>query len=245
MLTPIAIVACAAVAAALIYRYDLYDREPWYVVGAVMLAGAVVMAWLGGVEDDVIRWVGGGQPSTARIALVAAGLEEISRLAIVLAFAFLAPRYFNDPMDGLVYGSVVGLGMALEESMAVLAREAGAPVAPLLSGEIVRLFAHLIMGGITGFGIGMIRRHGGGRPWIPIAAGCLLVGTLIHFLWDYVALVSATQVGAERWAVPASVAVMVASIVVFGLLVVAGSRQSRAVFAPESAARVWRADDRR
>lgn len=235
-----ALVACAFAAALLVYRYDLYDREPWPLLAAVIGAGAVAMAAAGPIEDSAIRWIGGGQPTSIHIALSAAVIEELLRLAVVVAMALFVPAHFNDPMDGLIYGSAIGIGMALEETTVYLSRAAGTAPAETFSIELVRLFGHLLMGGITGFGVGMMHRHPPGRSWIWIAAACLTAGITIHFLWDYAALVSAMSGGTAEWPVPASVVLMAATMSLYGLLVTTGSNTSRAVFAPESPDRVWR-----
>jgi RsiW-degrading membrane proteinase PrsW (M82 family) len=234
----VALFAAAGAMAWLIKRYDLYDREPWFVSTPVMVAGAAAMAALGPAEDAAIQLIGRGQPSIPHIALVAASFEESARLLIVLGVAVVAPRYFNDPMDGLIYGSLVGLGMALEEAIHWTAI-GGGTFASVLPVEIVRLFGHVLMGGITGFGVGLMHRHGGGRAWIPVSIGCLLAGTSLHYAWDYVALASALSVDAS-WAVVASMGLMLAALAGYGLLIVIGSAWSRQRFAPGSSARVWR-----
>jgi RsiW-degrading membrane proteinase PrsW (M82 family) len=143
-------------------------------------------------------------------------------------------------MDGLIYGSAAGIGMALEETTVYLAREAAAPLAATVPVEAVRLFGHVVMGGITGFGVGLIHcRRARGR-WARIAAGCLAAGVLTHFTWDYVALTSVMRAGWERQATLASLALVVVSMTLYGALVVQGSRSSRDVFAPGSRVRVWR-----
>jgi RsiW-degrading membrane proteinase PrsW (M82 family) len=235
--------AVSGVAAAwLVSRYDLYDREPWPLTAAVIAAGAVAMAIAGPVEDRTIRLVSGGLPTAAHIASIAAAVEEGARFMIVLALIWVVPRHFNDPMDGLIYGSSAGIGMALEETTMYLARDAPVPLAGALPVEIVRLFGHVIMGGITGFGIGMIHGHRAWRHWRATAAACLVAGVTIHFLWDVVALTNAMHPGWEAQATAASLTLMVMSMGLYGGLVVAGSRSSRAVFAPDSLARPWRRD---
>jgi RsiW-degrading membrane proteinase PrsW (M82 family) len=239
MLLAIALAASAGVAARLVYRYDLYDREPWPLLAAVAAAGAAAMALLGPAEDQAIQLVGGGRPSVAHIAGVAAAYEELARLAIVLALAVAAPRYFNDPMDGLVYGSTAGIGMAIEETTVYVAREAAGPLSLALPVELVRLFGHVVMGGITGFGVGMFRRHPAGHTWIAVAAGCVAGGIGIHFLWDYVALTGVIS-GDSGGTAAASIGLLVVTVALYAALVVAGSRSSRRKFAPDSQERVWR-----
>lgn len=238
----LALAVSGLAAAWLVSRYDLYDREPWPLTAAVIAAGAVAMAVAGPVEDRAIRLVSGGLPTAAHIAAVAASVEEGARFGIVLALAWLVPRHFNDPMDGLIYGSSAGIGMALEETTMYLARDASAPVTGALPVEIVRLFGHVIMGGITGFGIGMIHGDRTWRRWRAIAAACLITGVTIHFLWDAVALTNSMHAGWEAQATATSLALMVVSMGLYGGLVVAGSRSSRAVFAPNSPVRLWRRD---
>jgi RsiW-degrading membrane proteinase PrsW (M82 family) len=232
MLLFLALIASALVAVRLVSRYDLYDREPWYVTAAVVGLGAAAMAGAGPVEDQLILRVGGGRASPAHIAAVAAVVEELARFAIVLGLAWTVPRHFNDPIDGLIYGSSAGIGMALEETTVYLAREAGAPLSATLPVEMVRLFGHVVMGGITGFGLGMIHCRRTRRAWVAIAALCLVAGVTIHFLWDWVALLGVIRAGWEQQAVLWSLALTIGSTGLYGFLVVAGSRASRAVFAP-------------
>jgi RsiW-degrading membrane proteinase PrsW (M82 family) len=235
----LALALAALATARLIVRYDLYDREPWPLVAAVVAAGAVAMAMAGRVEDPLIRLVSGGLPTSAHIAAVAASVEEGARFAIVLAVAWIVPRHFNDPMDGLIYGSSAGIGMALEETAAVLTRETAATAAGVLPVEVVRLAGHVLMGGITGFGIGMIRCRRTRHRWRATALACLGGGVTIHFLWDYVALASAIRTDWQGQATAASVALMLVSLGLYGRLVVTGVRASRDVFAPGSRGR-WR-----
>ena len=142
----------ALLAVLLVYRYDLYEREPWYMILLAIVLGAVAMRLVGAVELFTL----GFTETTGGLAALAAFEEELTRLAVVFGIATVFPRQFNDPMDGLVYGSIVGLGMGLEESLYLLNLPAE-PNVLTLPVELVRLFGHLIMGGIAGFGVGMAR----------------------------------------------------------------------------------------
>lgn len=234
----LAYIVCAAAAVWLVYRYDLYDREPWPLVLTTALAGAAVMWGLGGVEDAAIARLAGANASPYVPALVAASSEETARLLIVMALAALVPRFFNDPMDGLVYGSIVGIGMALEESWAMLS-QSSAPSA-FLPVELVRVSGHLVMGGITGFGVGVTKRPGvRRRQWAGALAACFASSILLHFLWDVAALAETLSGGLARWPALAGSAVMLAGMVTYGALVVIGARWSRQAFAPASRRTLW------
>lgn len=231
-------VVCGAAAALLVYRYDLYDREPWYLVLATASAGAAVMWVVGGIEDAVLVRLNGPTASPYPPAFVAASCEETARLAIVGALAWLVPRHFNDPMDGLLYGSMAGVGMALEESWAILSQSTTAH--SFLPTELVRVSGHLVMGGITGFGVGMIKRpNAQRRHWATAAAACLGCSVLIHFLWDVAALTQTLSGGLARWPSVAGSAVMLAGMVIYAALVATASRWSRETFAPASRQTLW------
>lgn len=88
----------------------------------------------------------------------------LAALLVVIGLATLVPRQFNDPMDGIIYGSLIGVGMAIDESVFFLGLGAD-PAAPLPPAEIIRVTGHLVMGGITGFAIGMARMRMKGWPF--------------------------------------------------------------------------------
>ena len=143
---------CALLAAALVYRYDLYDREPLLLIGATVIAGAVCMPIVGRLEAMSLDALAGHWASAASYAAVGASHEELFRFVAV----WVISRFdaFDDPIDGLVYGSMFGLGMGLEESFNIM-RHLNEPAHLVLPVEIVRLLGHLVMGGITGFGFGV------------------------------------------------------------------------------------------
>ncbi len=147
----------------------------------------------------------------------------------------LTPFQFNDPMDGIVYGSLVGLGMAINESLGNLATAYASGALPPT--EIVRLFGHLILGGITGFGIGMFRMRL--KRWLPALIGCVGISIGLHFCWDLIAFKTSTLGERPMRYTVASVSVMLGSMLFFGFLVVLASEWSRRVFAPNEQHRLW------
>lgn len=238
MLIYITLGICAFFGVLLVYRYDLYDREPWWTLLITVALGAAGMWLIGIIEQRTLNLFGPPLRPPIIIATVAATHEELMRLAIVIALALMLPRIFNDPMDGLVYGSMAGVGMAIDESISFIAPEAE-QLETLPPTELVRIFGHLVMGGITGFAIGMARMRM--RRWPLALLGCLAASMSFHFLWDWIAF-EARDAGAERmrwWQTSAAIALMLSSVMLYGMLVVLASDWSRAIFAPHSKARVW------
>jgi len=218
---------CALGAAVLVYRYDLYDREPLPLVVLVIGLGALAMGLAGRVELFVFERLRLEAPAAQ--AAVASFVEETGKLVAVLAVALLARRAADDPMDGLIYGSLAGLGAALEEGVAVL-RALPSGTSWLPPEELVRLCGHLVMGGLAGFGVGRARRRDAGWPG-ALAFGfvCALV---LHFCWDTLSLQAAHfPEGPSRPALLGA-ALMLGGLLLYGRLVVVASGWSQQVFAP-------------
>lgn len=227
---------CVVAVALLVYRYDLYDREPLLLLavagalgfGAMVLAGRVQVMWLTRLGDGAVenRWI---------VAALAGSHEELAKVLAVLLIALAARRFFNDPMDGLIYGSIVGLGCAVEESIDVLSE--AAPGGGLPPQEVIRQLGHAVMGGIGSFGLGLLRGRTGAirHPRsIAVAAfaigGSFLLAVLLHFAWDVIA-VPANETGVMTLRQRSiAVALMMLGLAVYGLMVKVGSGWSRRAF---------------
>jgi len=221
-----AVLACAALLAWLVWRYDLHDREPVWLLAVTLAAGFGAMRGAGHLEDAIFRALHDGLPTTLEMALVAAVVEESFKFALVLAVALLFRRHFDDPMDGLVYGAFAGLGMAVEESLHYLSfstldlETAGQ--------EAVRLVAHLLMGAIGGFAVGMARLElRGHRPAIVAGLGASLT---LHAAWDWASGTRLEHADAEGARRLAGIALMIVAMGIFGYLVRFGSELSRRHF---------------
>jgi len=217
----------------MVLRYDLYDREPWHTLALVMLVGAALM-WLSGkAQGTLIRLAADYTPSIAGntlFALLAGTLEEIAKLASVAIIAVLFRRHFNDPIDGLIYGSFAGLGAAIKESIFYMGFDSTTMILP--GQEPLRLMGHLIMGGIGGFGMGFWATRV--RLWPLWTLGSLACAMILHTLWDIVAFDAADHLAQYKfingWHTIASVALMLAGMIAFRIMVLRRSAKSRGVF---------------
>ncbi len=228
---------CALVIAVIVYRYDLYDREPWWLLIVACAIGAAGM-WLAGKIQVAVMSSGGrtaAEHFDTVLALAASTTEEAVKLLTVAFIAVAFRRWFNDPLDGLIYGAFAGLGAALQESVGVVAELSGQEVLP--AHEVVRLAGHLVMGGIGGFGLGMwpFRRRGwGGRQpsgrWVWAAAGCFFAAWALHFMWDVVAFAADRQGRMTPMLSVSAMVLMISGLLLFRGLVGIGARRSRTVF---------------
>lgn len=105
---------------ALVWWLDRYDREPLHLVAAVFLWGALVSPTVSFTAVAAIdRFVQGAIPAESLgligISFFSPFVEETIKAVGVLLVVLLTDK-FDNPTDGVVYGTAVGLGFAVTEN---------------------------------------------------------------------------------------------------------------------------------
>jgi protease PrsW len=109
---------------AAVWWFDRYDREPVHLVLMVFAWGAVAAPPLAisveALAEAVMNLSGGGHLA-GLVGAVGPGppIEELLKAIGVLAVVAMS-RHFDNPADGIVYGTAVGLGFALTENLLYL-----------------------------------------------------------------------------------------------------------------------------
>lgn len=225
----ITLALCSLAAASLIWRYDLYDKEPWWAMLLAAAMGGGGMYFVGDVQEWIGGWVGS---DPARFAIVAAGSEETLKLLCVVVVARIIRGVFNDPVDGVIYGSLVGFGCAFEESIAYFIDPVSRPWGPPT--EVIRILGHLIFGGLAGAGVGFIRCSSMGR----FKATRLLVygftaAVALHFAWDVLAARMYVREFPSLVERAAQVVIMLAGMIAYGSALVIAWTAARERFRGE------------
>lgn len=179
------LVIIAAALILLAYRYDTQRRLALLHLLAAVGCGFGGMWLIGQVDDWLVR-----SPCVASVLLVKAAAialaEEGGKLATILLLAItLFRRKLVTPLDGLLIGQMVGLGMALSESTLYLKLEP--QTLQTLGMEVVRLFAHSLMAGVVGFGVGCLKISGPTSQRLHRLLLCVGLTTAIHFAWNAIA----------------------------------------------------------
>jgi RsiW-degrading membrane proteinase PrsW (M82 family) len=181
----VTIVLLAAVPTALyswlLWRLDRYEREPLHLLAVSFVWGALpALLFAAVVELGLGDLLGGRVAANLDSALIAPFVEEpIKALALIGLFLFVR-REFNDVLDGIVYGALVGFGFAMSENMLYFLSNPDQLVAVWTLRAVVFGFNHAFYTSIVGIVLGLIRLDP--RRWLGYAAlpAAIALAMLLH-----------------------------------------------------------------
>ncbi|HQE92138.1 MAG TPA: PrsW family intramembrane metalloprotease [Anaerolineae bacterium] len=169
--------------ALMLWWFDRYEKEPLALLIAAFLWGAVPSIFLALILEIVLDVpIVAISPNQLTYDLLGASVvaplveEGVKALALVLLLIFLR-REIDSPMDGLIYGGIVGFGFAAVENIFYLfSAYAEEGVGGVLTLAFLRagLFGlnHAMYTGFTGLGIALaLEIRPKGLKVLPICAG--------------------------------------------------------------------------
>ncbi|HWM17309.1 MAG TPA: PrsW family glutamic-type intramembrane protease [Microbacterium sp.] len=173
---------------------DRWEPEPRGLLVLAIAWGAIVAIGITLGVDILITMTFGIDDSPmgeAFSAVVQAPVvEEFAKGLGVFVIFVTARRAFDGPIDGVVYGALIGAGFAFTENIqyfAVSIIEGGVAdvSATFFVRGILSPFAHVMFTSVTGFALGLAARRGAsaGRaigPWM----GGMLGAIALHALWN-------------------------------------------------------------
>ncbi|UJP11679.1 PrsW family intramembrane metalloprotease [Microbacterium sp. KUDC0406] len=169
---------------------DRWEPEPKSLVVFALAWGAIVAVGIALLIDRGLGLVFGARPDAITALVQAPLVEEIGKGLGVFAIYVLARRAFDGPVDGVVYGALVGAGFAFTENIqyfAISLLEGGGQelTATFVVRGLMSPFAHAMFTSLTGFAIGLAARRGAGAAG-AFSAGCLgVLGAIaLHALWN-------------------------------------------------------------
>ena len=114
-----------------LYEVEIYEDEPWLVVGATMVLGALLglaFANVAGVSLSQLDLTGDRESAFVLAALAIPIVAQLLMLAGP-AFLFTFRARFREPLDGVTFGAASGLGFSLASSLTAFW--------PLITGPLV------------------------------------------------------------------------------------------------------------
>lgn len=188
----IAAVAPVTLYVGLIYWVDRYEKEPWWLLSAAFLWGAVPAALLAFLFNTLISLPFYALFSERSADLASGGavapvVEEIVKALVLLLILVVRRHELDSPLDGIIYGAMVGMGFAMVENVLYYMTSfqengpAGWNSLVLIRGIVFGL-NHALYTALTGLGIALARNSR--NRWVQLGAPLLGLGAaiLLHSL---------------------------------------------------------------
>ena len=180
---------------AIVRRLDLFEDEPGPLLLAAYAWGFVVAPTIVAVANDhliaALERVGLASWSAA---LVGPTDEELVKVLGVVLVLYAGRAHVTRPLNGLVYGAMVGLGFEVSENVSYVVQ--GAIMDPSsdvvgalqvgLSRVLVGFGAHVMFSAIAGFGIAyaLTAFRASAARRVAVALGAYLLAWALHFAWN-------------------------------------------------------------
>jgi RsiW-degrading membrane proteinase PrsW (M82 family) len=172
-----------------VYWLDRYEKEPLWLLTTAFLWGAIPAALLSVVVEliiDVPIYAVGGESLIANLASYSVSaplVEETAKGIALLGLMLIFRREFDDVLDGIIYGAMIGFGFAFSEDLfayflPIMSQEGlQAGLVNILMRALIFGFNHALWTGTIGAALGYARlcRDWGRRLLVPLAGGVLAV----------------------------------------------------------------------
>ncbi|MGK0364109.1 MAG: RsiW-degrading membrane proteinase PrsW (M82 family) [Saprospiraceae bacterium] len=166
-----------------IFHIDKYERESFTPLVICFLLGILVTfpaLWAQEYLDSLGFDEVGSLLRTFVYALVGVALvEELGKFICLTAYPYHRP-FFNEPLDGIVYSVMIGMGFATFENI-LYAQSFG--IETILVRAVTAVPAHGAFGVIMGYFVGLARFDAERKYWL-LFQGLLFTITL-HAIYDF------------------------------------------------------------
>ena len=193
ILAIVAAVAPAVFFSLIVWWLDRYEKEPWGLLAATFIWGAIPAIALSLIAELVIgvpfaAFLGEGSAEVAAGSVVAPVVEEFVKALAILAIFLIFRWEFDGVLDGIVYGALVGFGFAMTENcLYLLGALAEGGVVAWVALAFVRTMVfglnHGLFSGIVGMGFGYASMTASAvRRWLApvIALGVAISVHAVH-----------------------------------------------------------------
>lgn len=199
-----AIIPCIFYVIAILWL-DRYEKEPPYLLIFAFIWGSLVSILFAVIGNEIFKVVAVGvfgQNAGVFLSgsLGAPVIEETAKgIALLILFVFMRHE-FDNVTDGIIYGSLVGIGFAMTENILYYGQMliAGGGLLGLgglfIGRSILFGFGHAMFTGTTGAGLGFARQTKQGLPVkiiVPIVAYFLAI--VEHSVWNSASALLSTQ----------------------------------------------------
>lgn len=187
--------------AMLVWWFDRYEKEPFHLLLISFLWGVAPAVIISGVLELVMALFSGYEGGAAsagvtlfNLGIIAPVVEEGVKLLGLLGVFWIAQREVDGPLDGIIYGAMVGFGFAATENfLFFLSSES---IQELLVIIFVRVMVfgsmHAMFTSFSGLGLAFAKYARSGWRSVWWAAGGYLAAVVFHSLHN-LGIVLATE----------------------------------------------------
>ena len=179
----------------LIYWVDRYEKEPWWLLAAAFLWGAIPAILIAFFFNTMLSLpllviLGEELGQAAAPSVIGPPVEEsIKAMALVVIFLFWRSE-IDSPLDGIIYGAMVGMGFAMVENIYYFIETfnesgAGAWGVNIVLRAVVFGLNHALFSSFAGLGIAIARlsTNDAVKFGLPIMGWATAV--FLHFLHNF------------------------------------------------------------
>ncbi len=169
---------------------DRWEPEPRYALLFAFLWGAgvstLVSIWLNTAFSTAVYYSTGNVETAEMLgaALGAPLIEETAKGMGVLILFLARRRYFDGPVDGIVYAATVAAGFAFVENILYFGRSIDMLPQIFVMRGILSPFAHVMFTVAIGIALGLAARSRSSLAWVGALPLGWLVAVLLHALWN-------------------------------------------------------------
>lgn len=208
-----AIVAAAiptAIYSMLLWWLDRYEKEPLWLIVVAFLWGALPAIGLALLFELLLA--APLNRDVIRVGLAPVIEELVKGLALIGLFLF-ARQEFDGPLDGIVYGALVGFGFSMTENILDFVRYSPDLVAHFWVRGVFLGLNHAFFTSMTGLALGAVRYRRDPAIKVLACAGGLALAILFHALNNFVG--SSSLVGLFfAWLIQAGGVIVVLAVAV-------------------------------
>jgi RsiW-degrading membrane proteinase PrsW (M82 family) len=171
----------------LIWWLDRYEKEPLWLIAVAFLWGSLPAIGLAVVFELGLQAPLSASPLGPDLTSWGlAPLVEEPVKAVALIGLFMLARYeFDGPLDGIVYGSLVGFGFSMTENLLYFLRYDASLGALFWVRSVFFGLNHALFTSMVGLALGAVRYRRSRSSGLLAFAGGLTLAILFHSLHNY------------------------------------------------------------
>ncbi len=215
------LLAIVPTAAWLVYFYqqDHLEPEPKERIGSVLFTAIVLTGFIGLplINDwfNVSSWASYNSWTSLAAAVLVNGFVYTAIMYFsIRIWVYRTPEY-DERMDGIVYGTVAGLGVATMLNLHYIIDNQGVALSPGIVNVVTTALAQASFGGVLGYFMAQAKFEHKPVWWVPL--GVVVAATLNGVFSWLIDEVSATGLTVEPWR--SLVFGLIVALVTFGALI--------------------------